>query len=284
MIKFIIILFIIAYLFSPFLRCFLHNIFRSIFYLCKDTFEYIYYKKWQEFTWFGIYNFCGMFGKGKSLSCVDYTCRIYRRMQKYGKNVRIISNIDLKDVPYIPLVNFQQVVQIAEDTINGNDNGYCGTILVIDEIENILSHRKYASFPMEIMHTLTQQRKAKLVCFTTLQRWHMCDKCWRDISTWCVQCWKIWRFQRLKFYDGWDIENAINTDLVRCKRTEWFYVKDSTYNQYDTSSMVTKNSAEDFISNDELLGRRGLDLMSNVEGIKHPSKRVVKQRKMKVKK
>lgn len=270
---------ILAFCFSPFIRCFCGHIFQTVFYSVKDVYSFIRYQKWKNFNYFGIYNFVGMFGKGKTLSATEYACRIYRRFEKYGKKVRIISNYDLKDVPYIPLISFQQVVDIAELSISG-DEEYCGTILLIDEIENILSHRKFASFPMELMHTLTQQRKAHLVVFTTLQRWHMCDKCWRDISTWCVDCLKVWRFERLRFFDGWDIENALNSQLVRPKRVEWFFIFDRLFNQYDTTAMITKHAAEDFISNDEVLTRRGSELMVNQDAIKHPSIRLKKARRV----
>lgn len=280
MTKFIIIFICLAFCLSPFLRCFVSNIFKTLFYSVKDTYTYIKYKKWQDFNEYGITNFCGYFGRGKTLTASEMATRTYKRFKRYGKEVRIISNYELKDVPYIPLINFQQVVEIAEQTINGDDGGYCGTILLIDEIENILSHRKFASFPMEIMHTLTQQRKASLCCYSTCQRFAHADKMWRDISNYVVDCHKFWRFQRLTYFDAWEVENAINLNLIRPLKTKWFYVTDKTYNQYDTSSMITKNSAEDFISNDEVLARRGLDLMTNIEGIQRPSKKLKKARHM----
>lgn len=284
MIKLLYIGIILVYCFSPFIRCLTSNIFKTIYYTIKDSFEYIYYKKWQNWTEYGITNFCGYFGKGKTLTATEKATRLYNKFQKYGKEVRIISNYELKDVPYIPLINFQQVVEIAEQSIRGEDKHYVGTILLIDEIENILSHRKFASFPMEIMHTLTQQRKSSLVCYATCQRFAHADKMWRDISNYVVECNKIWRFERLRYYDAWEVENAVNPNLCRPIKTQWYFVTNKIYNQYDTSSMITKNSAEDFISNDEVLSRRGVDLMSNIEGIKRPCKRIEKQRKMKVKK
>ena len=277
------VIFCLAFCFSGLLRCVIFNVFKAIYNVIVDTYNFFKYKKFQDFNYYGIYNFCGMFGHGKTLSATSKIRSIYRRYKKYGKEVRIISNVKLTDVPYIPLVSFQQVVDIADIALNGEDS-YCGTILFIDEVENLLSHRKFSSFPMELMHTLTQQRKCHLVVFSTAQRFHMIDKCWRDISTFVVECNKYWRFQHLRYYDAFDIENAINTQLVKCQRSEWFFVTNKHYSGYDTTEMITKHSAEDFISNDEVLTRRGSELMFNDEGVKHPSRKLQNRRRKQTRK
>lgn len=266
----------------PFWRMFFSNIHNTFRYSIQDIYDYVINRKWRDWReeWCGIFNFVGYFGHGKTLSATMYAMNIFFRMKKYHKKVRIISNYDLKFVPYIPLVSFDQIVEVGKIASSGNDE-YEGTIILIDEIEFLLSHRKFASFPIEILSTITQQRKAHVICLATLQRWHMCDKAWRDMSLWCVDCTKIWRFQRLRFYDGWDVENATGTQAVQCKKVRWWFVHDRDYNAYDTSKMISQASADDFISSEEVLRKRGIEMMHDDNMVRHPSKRLKKARKAK---
>ena len=106
--KFIIVIFVIAYCLSPFLRMFLKNILNSLIYMIKDIYEYIRFQKWKEWNreYAGIWNFVGYFGKGKTLTATSVCLSIYNHYKKYGKKVRIISNYEVSGVPYIPLSNF----------------------------------------------------------------------------------------------------------------------------------------------------------------------------------
>ena len=65
---------------------------------------------------------------------------------QFGDDVRFISNYELKDIPYIPLINFNQLVDLGEQ-----EDDYKGTIVLIDEVENVLSHRNFANFPPEFI-------------------------------------------------------------------------------------------------------------------------------------
>lgn len=47
----------------------------------------------------------------------------------------------------------------------------------------------------------------------------------------------------------------------------WWFVKNQDFNSYNTEQMVSKQCAEDFISNDESLVRKGMDLMVNDKAI-----------------
>ena len=86
--------------------------------------------------------------------------------KKYGDKVRFISNYKLNDIPYIPLINFNQLVDIGEE----EDSKYEGTVVLIDEVENVLSHRNFANFPLPLLHTLTQQRKKRVYVLASAQR------------------------------------------------------------------------------------------------------------------
>lgn len=262
----ILIVFIIAVLYFPLVRLILKNPHNIYFYGVKDTIEYFKFKKWEEYNYFGIDMFIGMFGHGKTLSMSHRATAIYNR---YGDKVRFISNYKLNDIPYIELINFNQLVDLGEE----EESNYIGTVVLIDEIENLLSHRNFASFPLELLHMLTQQRKKKVYILCSAQRFFMVDKLFRSITTNVYDCHKIWRFQNMKVYDAWDYEQAMNPQLLQPKGNLWWFVKNKDFNAYDTSQMIMKKSAENFISNEETIVRKGLDSMTNEQAIKRPKKK-----------
>lgn len=254
----------------PFTRCVVLNLHNVGIYTIYDIVDYIRNKKWKQFNKYGIVMFVGMFGHGKTLSMVKNAAALYA---KHGDDLKFISNIKLNGIPYQELINFEQICEIGEI-----DDGRVGTVVLIDEISSVLSHRNYANFPLEMLNVLTQQRKKKVYIMCTAQRYFMVDKLFRSITTWVVDCNKLWRFQNMKFYDAWELENAMNPRMLKCLSNKWWFVKNKHYNAYDTSQMVSKNASKDFISNEESIQRKGLDggTVFNPAGVNSGSKRFKK--------
>ena len=132
---------------SKFLQCLLFNIHFVLFYSIKDIVKLILFRK-KEFKLYGIDMYIGMFGKGKTLSMVHKAQQIYK---VFGDDVTFLSNIKLNSIPYIPLENFEQLIDLE----NQDKLGY---VVIIDEVSSVLSHRNYANFPIELIGLLTQQR------------------------------------------------------------------------------------------------------------------------------
>ena len=63
-----------------------------------------------------------MFGKGKTLAMTHRAESLYKR---YGNSLRFISNYHLNNIPYIPLINFKQLVDLGDE---GDDSPYVGTV------------------------------------------------------------------------------------------------------------------------------------------------------------
>lgn len=260
----------IAIICSPFIRMILRSFHYIYFYGVKDIILYFKERKWEQFNCYGIDMWIGMFGHGKTLSMSHHAEQLYAQ---YGDSIRFISNYKLNNIPYIPLINFEQLVDLGEE----EESPYQGTVVLIDEIENLLSHRNYANFPLELLHMLTQQRKKRVYIMCSAQRFFMVDKLWRSITTNVYDCNKYWRFQHMELYDAWDYENGMNPQLLQRSGNIWWFVRDKDYHAYDTSEMIMKGSAEDFISNDEALVRKGLDAMVNESAIRKPNKKRVRQ-------
>lgn len=273
MITLIIVALLIGYALSPFFRCFVKNVHNSIYYGVKDVYEWFLYRKWELFNLYGIDMFVNMFGAGKTLSMTHRARMIYKQ---FGNRVRFISNYHLTDVPYIPLTNFHQLLELGED-----DNEFVGTVVLIDEISTVLSHRNFANFPIELLSVLLQQRKRRVYILCSCQRFFMCDKIWRSITTNVFACNKIWRFVRWQRFDAWEYEQCINTEILKPSFTFWWFVRNADYYAYDTEQMITRQSAEDFISNEEAIIRKGLDssvISSDNVSDKHKRKRIIKKR------
>lgn len=76
----------------------------------------------------------------------------------------------------------------------------------------------------------------------------------------------------MEVFDAWDLENAMTYQSIKRTCNKWWFVRNSDFGSYDTSQMISKNAAENFISNDQVLARRGLDSMSNPDAIVHISR------------
>lgn len=257
--------FIFFVIISPFLRCFLKNLHNVGIYSLYDLFVYFRDKRWKNFNEFGIDMFVGMFGHGKTLSMVHKARLLYKQ---YGDSIIFISNIHLYDIPYIQLVNFNQLVDLGNDM----PEGVQGYVVLIDEVSSVLSHRNFANFPLELIGLLCQQRKKHVYILCSAQRFFMVDKIFRSITTNVIDCNKIWRFCNNSYYDAWDYENAMNSQLVKKLVNRWWFVKNKDFNAYDTSEMISKNSVSDFISNEDALKRKGLDSVVNLDAVRHKKK------------
>lgn len=270
----LIIVFLILFVLFSFVRCVVFNLHNIGIYSVYDLISYFWKRKWKEFNCYGIDMYVGMFGHGKTLSMTHRARKLYK---KYGDSLRFFSNYELKGIPYVPLINFNQLVDIGEE----DESQYVGTVVLIDEIENVLSHRNYASFPLGLLHMLTQQRKKRVYILCSAQRFFMVDKLFRCITTNVIDCNKLWRLQRMAYYDAWDYENAMNPQLIRSRGVKWWFVKNKDFSCYDTAQMVKKGMAENFISNEEAIVRKGLDATVNENAIQKPSMALKRWRKSK---
>ena len=98
-----------------------------------------------------------------------------------------------------------------------------------------------------------------------------------------IGCDKLWRLQRLNYYDAYEIENAQSPSLVLpIRRTCWF-VKDKAFANYDTYASVQalRKSCEegDMLSEDEILALQVNQQQANMDGVVKPSRRWVKSQR-----
>ncbi|MBE5952848.1 MAG: hypothetical protein E7257_01655 [Lachnospiraceae bacterium] len=246
----LIIIFLIASPFFRFLPMQLHNL---VYYLPVDVYRYIKYKKSNECPYFGFIKvFCGYFGSGKSLSAVNEVINIYKKynglvvwdkdLQAFiRQKITIISNLDLKGVPYIEWTSEQQFINYQ--TVPGEI-----VLFLVDEIGTVWNNRDFKNFNPDVFQNIVQSRKRKMAIFGTLPDFLGTDINVRRYTHSVVQCDKNWRFIKHRYYNPRDIENCNNLDLIMPTQIKYLFVKDRQYNQYDTYKMIEK------LTNDMLEG------------------------------
>lgn len=243
-------------------RCILFNLHRVAFYLGLDTFQYLKGRKWKEWNGFGLNAYVGYFGKGKTLCASHY---VISQAKRYG--LTVYSNIRLNGIEYIPLKNFQQIIDA-----DGN------SIFLIDECSTLFNSRQWKDFPVDLLFQLLQCRKQKKQLILTAQRFAHIDKAIRDITFNVYDCSKHWRFQHIQIYDGWDYENCMNIQMLGRVGHSWSFVTNKWYESYDTSELIDNAKKTDFISNEERQIKLG-EVVFNDLGVSKPSRKLKKRRR-----
>jgi len=236
---------LIMFLVVPFFRFLplqLHNI---IYYLPKDIFRYIKYKKSNECKNFGyIKIFNGYFGSGKSLSAVDEVIEIYREyngltvwsddLQAFvEQKITIISNLELKGVPYIPFTSEQQFIDY--ETMPGEV-----VLFMIDEIGTVWNNRNFKNFNPDVFNNIVQSRKRRMAIYGTLPVFLGTDINIRRYTDTVVYCSKNWRFLKHLYFRSQDLENCSDIEMLQPLKVKYKFVKDRMYNQYDTYALIDK--------------------------------------------
>ena len=237
-----------------------------------------------------IIAFCGLFGKGKTLSMVHYVCRLYKRYNNKrvyvnGKwriqKINILSNVDLS-VPFIKFDSLGQIVDIAtqKDELDGEEY-YFVTLVVGDEFSVQLNSRSFKSnIDALFLNTLLTSRHYAISLFYSSQKFLLVDKLLREVTFWVYDCNKIGRIMVHNIYDAFDMENATNLSLVKpLKRTGWL-IRDIDYDSYNTLACVgnlIKSCQEgDLLTTDEILNNLAFN-DSDYESVKHQSNKLKKR-------
>lgn len=103
------------------------------------------------------------------------------------------------------------------------------------------------------------------------------------MTSYVIDCDKLWRFQRLKLYDAWDMENAANTKLLMPFSRRCWFVRERDHQAYNTMACVGNlkkaMKAGDMMSEEEILKLQQNTQEPNMEGIARPSRRWLRQKR-----
>lgn len=268
----------------PFLKYYVLHLPTCIKATYKDIKKYITHKEKNVCPYVGrIFMFVASgaqaFGSGKTLSMVAWLRMVYKEYNGLSvwdeengclttQHIIIISNIELKDIPYIPFRGRDQFVNIDKLPHSPQDV----IIFAIDEAGMEFNSREYkTNLPTDFLVRLLQCRHNRVSFCMTAQRFGFVDKLLRNCTGIVTTCLKRWRIVRLQEYDGYSLENATNPDLIQPLSTKFYFANDDLFNSYDTNYNVEKLKQQledgDLLDTEEILNR--IQQTPNIEGVQN---------------
>lgn len=254
----------------PYIRGVIFNIHYVIFYLPKDLYLYFRQKKYNLIKSGEIIAFCGLFGKGKTLSVVHKVVKSYKkgnnktvfcmRRKKFVKQrVKVISNVTLS-IPYEDFKRLDQIVYASEQNKKYDDENDTLTVTLVlgDEFSVQMNSRSFkTNIDPLFLNTILTCRHHHISLYYTAQRFGHVDALLRQVTSYVVDCNKVWRLQGNYNYDAWELENASSPKMVKPNRRRVWFVRNRDYNAYDTLACVGNlqkaMSSGDMISSNEIL-------------------------------
>lgn len=247
----------------------------------RKTIEYCKYKlnfareHPNYFTPDGLVLFVGMQGKGKTLSAVNYT---YNLMKNFPK-AKLVTNLLLKDYPIVTFEDWKEtkskeLLESCSDPIlkslyfyenrvfpfNNQDdlmayrNGEHGVIFLIDEIQLYFNSLESKNINMDVMVTISQQRKQRIHIIGTSQVFGRMAKPLREQFNVVVVCDKYFNFiQCNKVVNRDDIKESTDDMHVEgsVMKKCWFIHSPRYYGRYDTYYTISRTK---FVSNEQKKG------------------------------
>ena len=129
----LIIAFIVCFIFFPCFRCIVFNPHFTVYYGGVDIYHYFRYKLYNSFKRDEgqLDAYCGLFGKGKTLSCVHRVVSLYNRYNNkvvydihrkkwVTQKVVVLSNVQLTSIPFVECKSLKQITQFTKD-LNKSD-------------------------------------------------------------------------------------------------------------------------------------------------------------------
>lgn len=287
---------IVLFFCSPVFRCLLFHPFKTIFNTIGDIVEWLIHAGWRRCRTGLIVAYCGLFGKGKTLSAVHEVTYLYKKYNnkkvydKYRKRwvlqkINVYSNVDLS-IPYIKFTGLQQMVDVTKQRETVDE--LCGTLTISlflgDEFSVQMNSREFKkNFNAYLLNTILTCRHHYISLYYTAQRFGHVDALLRQVTSYVVDCDKVWRYVRNYHYDAWEMENATNVMLIKPIRRKCWFATNKEFAKYNTLACVDNlvKDCEDgkMLTEEEILGRLGYETVG-IDGIVKPSRKLKKARKV----
>lgn len=263
-------------IFSVFVRTLLKEPFKSLYYAVKDIILYFKEHRYDSMKTGKLICYTALFGGGKTLSCVHYVNSLYKRYNNKKiydvdrkkfviQKVHIISNVDLKGIPYEKFENLAQIVRVAErfrDMDNINDTLTC-TVVLGDEFSVQMNSRSFkTNIDPLFLNTLLTCRHHHIMLIYNAQRFSHVDALLRQVTSYVVECKKVWRVVIQSTYDAYTLENTSDPQSIKRLGQNGWFVTDKDFALYDTLACVgnLKKSVEaaDMDTEIEIINRQNV--------------------------
>lgn len=259
---------------------------QTIKYVCIDVYNFIRHKLFNICPDGRIIAFCGLFGKGKTLSMIHKAVALYDRYNDkivwdaekgfIRQYVQLLSNVSISDRPFVEFRSLSQIVDIAEKQKHYDDkhNIRTVTIALIDEASVQCNSRNFKSnFDMVFINSLLTCRHHHIMLMYSAQRFNNVDKLLRDVTSFVYDCNKVWRVMVHRIYDAWDLENTSDVTKIKPLKRQGWFIRNSDY-RYNTLSVVDNfvkdAKSGDMISETDILTLQG-QINENADAIQNKS-------------
>lgn len=284
------IVFILLMIFCIPFRVLVCHPFKAAFNAVRDLLLWFIYHKWRNLKTGSIVCYVGLFGKGKTLSSVREICRLYRRYNNKKiydparrkwviQKVNVLSNVELS-IPYVSFTGLQQIVNISKSQAIYDKEHDVHTITLVlgDEFSVQLNSRSFKkNIDPLFLNTLLTCRHHHISLVYTAQRFGHVDALLRQVTSYVIDCNKLWRIMVHGKYDAWDMENSTNPTLCKPLRRFGWFITDRDFNAYDTLACVdnlTKACEDgDLLSSEEILALQASS-PSDLEALDRPSRKL----------
>lgn len=269
----------------------------TIYYSVRDSINWFRRKRWNECPTGELIAYTALFGRGKTLSVVHYIVSMYKRYNNVKvfdvkrkkwvtQLVEVISNVQLS-IPYENFVSLEQVVAVGERNWKKDEENDTLTVTLVlgDEFSVQMNSRDFKkNIDPLFLNTLLTCRHHHIKLVYDAQRFNHVDALLRQVTSYVVECHKVWRFMVHHYYDAYQLECASDPSMVRAQRKTGWFIRDRDFMLYDTLACVgnLKKSFErgDMMTEEEIMKLRVNENNAGLEGVTKPS-RYLKRRRLK---
>lgn len=193
----------------------------------------------------GVSVYVGWQGGGKTLSAVYHVDRLMSIFPKCKLVTNIIFNNDLIDYSD-RIIYFQSVDELAEKLVKVN-NGECGVIYLIDEIQTYFNALDSKNIPPYVFTEISQQRKQRKLIIGTSQLWDRMAKPFREQANYEIRCntlFNVLTVQTVIDAHTLKLDDKTGRSVGNVIKRGWFFHNRRIRNMYDTYQKVISSSVQ----------------------------------------
>ncbi len=193
----------------------------------------------------GVSVYVGWQGGGKTLSAVYHVDRLMSIFPRCKLVTNIIFNNDLIDYSD-RIIYFQSVDELAEKLVKVN-NGECGVIYLIDEIQTYFNALDSKNIPPYVFTEISQQRKQRKLIIGTSQLWDRMAKPFREQANYEIRCntlFNVLTVQTVIDAHTLKMDDKTGRSVGNVIKRGWFFHNRRLRNMYDTYQKVISSSVQ----------------------------------------
>lgn len=182
----------------------------------------------------GVTVFCGAQGSGKTLSAVQYVCRL---LAAYPR-AKLVSNVDITsglpaDCEVIPYQGISSLLDV--------NNGEYGVVYLIDEMHLEFNSLESKNIPLEVFVEISQQRKQRKHIVGTSQLFLRLAKPFREQASEIVVCNSFFKYlQHNVVLDGPTCVEDGDGVTGNVLGSYWWFHTPEAYKRYDTYAKIER--------------------------------------------